>query len=80
MGTITGAIAGIILFSIYGLLPVFRFGSFLALFIMHKVTGRSVKPTLAARVFIMVIVILCLLSAAAFSLITGALIGSFFLL
>ena len=80
MGTIIGAIAGIILFSIYGLLPTFRFGSFLALLFLNKVMGRSIDPTPASRAFIIFIVIICILSGAAFSLFIGAIIGSLLLL
>ena len=80
METIIGAIAGIILFSIYGLLPTFRFGSFLALLFLNKVTGRSIDPTPASRAFIIFVVIICILSGAGFSLLIGAMIGSLFLL
>lgn len=80
MGTIIGAIAGIIIFLLYGLLPTFRFGSFLALFFLNKVTGRSVDPTPASRAFIVFVVIICVFSGAAFSLFIGAIIGSLFLL
>jgi hypothetical protein len=80
MGTIIGAIAGIILFLIYGLLPAFRLGSLLALLFLNKVTRRSVDPTPASRAFIIFVVIICILSGAAFSLFIGAIIGSLFLL
>ena len=78
MGKIIGAIAGIILFLIYGLLPAVRFGSFVALLFLNKVTGRPVEPTPAARAFIIFIVIICICSGAAFSLFIGAIIGSLF--
>ena len=80
MGTIVGAAIGLILFAFFGLMPAFRLGSYLALFFLKTVTGRSVKPTLPARAFIIFVVILFVLSVAAVSLIIGALIGSFFLL
>jgi hypothetical protein len=80
MGTIIGAIGGLILFSIFGLLPVFRFGSFLALLFLNKLTGRPVDPTPASRAFIIFVVIIFILSGAVFSLFIGAIIGSLFLL
>ena len=80
MGTIAGAVIGIILFVFFGLLPTFRFGSYLALLFLNTVTGRSVDPTPAFRAFIIFVVILCVLSGAVFSSIIGAIIGSFFLL
>ena len=80
MVSIIGAIAGIILFFIYGLMPAFRFGSFLALLFLNKVTGRSIAPTPASRAFIIFVVIICILSGAAFSFFIGAIIGSLFLL
>lgn len=80
MGTIIGAVAGLVLFSIFGLLPAFRFGSFLALYMLYKVTGRSVEPTPMARAFIIAAALLSILCGAALSLFGGALLGSIFLL
>ncbi|HAM52598.1 MAG TPA: hypothetical protein DCP92_18570 [Nitrospiraceae bacterium] len=80
MGSIIGAVAGFVLFSIFGLLPTFRFGSSLALYTLHRVTGRSVKATLVARAFIIAGALLSILCGAAVSLFGGALLGSIFLL
>jgi hypothetical protein len=79
MGTVVGAVIGIIMFAIFGLLPAFRFGSYLGLISLKRLTGRAVESTRAARAFIIGTVVLCILSGAAFSLIVGALIGSFFI-
>lgn len=80
MGIIAGAVIGLILYAFFGLLPTFRISSYLALLLLHKITGKSVDPTPAVRAFIIILVILCILSCAAISLITGAIIGSLFLL
>lgn len=79
MGPIIGAAAGLVLFFIFGLLPAFRFGSFLALQMLYKVTGRSVEPTPTAKAFIIAGALLSILFGAAVSLFVGALLGSIFL-
>ena len=76
MGTIIGAVSGIIIFLIFGLLPVFRLSSYLALLFLNKVTGKSVEPTPVSRVLISSFVIICILSGAVCSLLVGAIIGS----
>jgi hypothetical protein len=80
VGTVIGAMAGVVLFAIFGLLPAFRFGSFLALFLVYKVTGKSVEPTPVARALIIAGALLSIACGAAISLIGGALLGSIFLL
>lgn len=80
MGTIIGAVVGLVLFLIFGLLPAFRFGSFLAIYTLYKVTGRSVEPTLLTRALTIVGTLLSILCGAALSLFGGALLGSIFLL
>ena len=79
MGPIIGAVAGLVLFFIFGLLTAFRFGSFLALHMLYKVAGRSVEPTPMARAFIIAGALLSILCGAAISLFVGALLGSVFL-
>ena len=79
MGTIIGAAAGIILFVVFGLVPAFRFGSYLALFILHKATGKPVEPEAGTRVCILAGALFCIVSGAAVSLVLGALLGSFVL-
>ena len=80
MGTIIGAITGLVIFSIFGLLPAFRFGSSLALYLLYKVSGKSVKPTPIARALIMAGTLLSILCGAVLFLFGGALLGSIFLL
>ncbi len=80
MGTIIGAVAGIVLFGIFGLLPAFRFGGFLALYLLHRVTGKSVDPTLPVRVCIAAGALISILCGAGIALLAGALLGSIFLL
>lgn len=80
MGTIIGAVAGVVLFAIFGLLPAFRFGSSLVLYALYKGTGKSVKPTPVARALIIAGALLSILCGAAISLLGGAIFGSLFLL
>jgi hypothetical protein len=80
MGTIIGAVAGVVLFSIFGFLPAFLFGSSLVLYMLYKITGRSVEPTSAARAFIIAGALLSILCGAAIPFFGGALLGSIFLL
>lgn len=79
MGPIIGALVALVLFSLFGLLPAFRLGSSLALYILYKATGRSVEPTPAARAFIIAAASLCILCGGAIAFFAGALLGSFFL-
>jgi len=75
MGTVLGAAAGIILFAVFGFEPAFRFGSYLALFILHKATGRSVEPAGWARFFIISSTMISILIGAIFCAVIGSLIG-----
>ena len=76
MGTMIGAAAGLILFVIFGLVPVFRFGGYLALFILHKASGKPVEPVEGARAFILACALFFIACGAAVSLVLGALLGS----
>lgn len=80
MGTIIGALAGLVLFSFFGFRPAFRSGSSLALYILYKVTGKSVELTPLARAFIIAAALLIILCGAAISMFGGALLGSFFMI
>jgi hypothetical protein len=76
MGAIVGAAAGIILFAVFGFLPAFRFGSYLALFILQKAAGKSVEPSAWARFFIVSSALVSILMGAAFFTVIGSLIGT----
>ncbi len=76
MGTIIGAGISIILVLFLGLLPAFRFGSYVALFFLHKVTGASGKDTPAARGFVILAAALSIVSGSLLSMAIGALIGA----
>jgi hypothetical protein len=71
-----GAAAGLILFGVFGLLPSFRFGSYLALFILHKTSGKLVEPVAGARAFILAVALFCIACGTVLSLVLGALLGS----
>ncbi len=76
MGTIIGAGISTILFLFFGLLPAFRFGSYVALFFLHKVAGPSVKVAPAARAFVILAAVLSIVFGALISVVIGALIGA----
>jgi len=76
MGALIGAAAGIILFAVFGFIPAFRFGSYLALFILQKATGKSVEPTACARLFIISSALFSILTGAALFTVIGSLIGT----
>jgi hypothetical protein len=75
MSAVLGAAAGIILFAVFGFMPAFRFGSYLALFVLHKATGRSVEPAGWARFFIISSTLISILVGAVFCTVIGSLIG-----
>jgi hypothetical protein len=74
-----GAASGLVLFVVFGLVPAFRFGSYLVLFFIHKTTGKPVEPEAGARVCILAGALFCIACGAAASLVLGALLGSFVL-
>lgn len=76
MGTMIGAAVGMVLFVVFGLLPTFRLGSHLALFVLHKTTGKPVEPAAGARACILASALICIACVAALSLVLGALLGS----
>lgn len=80
MGTMIGAAAGLVLFVVFGLVPAFRFGSYLALYILHKASGNPVEPAAGARAFIIACALFSIACGAAVSLVLGALLGGFVLL
>jgi len=75
MGRIVGTVAGIIIFGLVGLVPAFRFGSYLALFILQKATGRPVEATLWPRLFIISTTLILIFVGSAVFAWVGALIG-----
>lgn len=76
MGMLIGAGLAVVLFAIFGLLPAFRFGSYMVLIVLNKATGRPVKPTLSAQAFIIAGAVLCIVGGFFLFVMAGALLGS----
>ncbi len=76
MGLTVGTAAGLIIFCLVGLIPAFRFGSYAALFILRKATGRAVEPAPFARLFIVSIALIVIVIGAAFFALLGFMAGS----
>jgi hypothetical protein len=75
-GTRIGAVAGIILFVVFGLVPGAYLGSYAALAVLAGVTGGPVEPTLIMRVLIVVGALLGVGVSAVVGIVGGALAGT----
>jgi hypothetical protein len=76
LGTKIGAIAGGILFIIFGVVPGFYFGSYGTLVLLSHLTGGPVEPGLIARAVIVVGILLGLFCAASASIVVGSVVGT----
>lgn len=76
VGTKIGALAGGILFLIFGLIPSFYIGSFGTVTLMAMLSGGPIHPGLIERSLIVIGTMTVLLVAAGGSIIAGALGGT----
>jgi hypothetical protein len=76
VGTKIGALAGGILFLIFGLVPVFYIGSFGTVALLAYLTGGPVEAGLLMRALIVVGTVVALLCAAGVSIIAGSVAGT----
>lgn len=76
MGTKIGAILGGITFIIFGLLPGFYFGSYIALVITSKLAGGPVSATLLIKALVALGAIMGILCMAALFIVVGSLAGT----
>lgn len=76
VGRKIGAIAGAILFLVFGLVPGFYFGSFGALAALNHLFGHSVEPTVLVRMVIVLGALLGLFCMASVSIVLGAVTGT----
>jgi hypothetical protein len=70
-----GSVVGGILFLVFGVMAGFYFGSYGALFIMQKLMGGAVEPTLIVRAAVVMGIVIGIASTAAVSIVTGGLTG-----
>ena len=71
-----GAVVGGILFLVFGVMAGFYFGSYGTLFILQKLMGGAVEPTLFVRAAIVVGIGVGIAASATVSIVTGGLVGT----
>jgi hypothetical protein len=74
-GMSIGAAVGVLVFTVFGIMPGFHFGSFATLILLQKLMG-AVEPTLFVRAAIVMGSVVGIASAAAVSLVVGGLMGT----
>ncbi len=71
-----GAVAGGMMFAVFGIMPGFYFGSYGTLILLQKLMGGAVEPTLFVRAAVVMGIIIGIACAAAVSLVVGGLLGT----
>jgi len=71
-----GAVVGGIAFLAFGVMAGFYFGSYGTLFILQKLMGGTVEPTLFVRAAIVVGIGVGIAASATVSIVTGGLLGT----
>jgi len=71
-----GAVVGGIMFLAFGVMAGFYFGSYGTLFILQKLMGGTVEPTLFVRAAIVVGIGVGIAASATVSIVTGGLLGT----
>lgn len=71
-----GAVAGGLVFLVFGIMPGFYFGSYGTLILLQKLMGGTVEPTLFVRATVVMGIVVGIACAAAVSLVVGGLLGT----
>ena len=71
-----GATVGGLVFLVFGIMPGFYFGSFGTLFLLQKLAGGPVEPTLIVRAVIVMGIMVGIACAATVCLVVGGLLGT----
>lgn len=71
-----GALAGGILFLVFGLVPGFYFGSYATIVLLSHLVGGPVEPGIIVRAMVVMGVILGLVCTAAVSIVAGSVVGT----
>ena len=71
-----GAVVGGILFLVFGVMGGFYFGSYGTLFILQKLMGGPVEPTLFVRAAVVIGIAVGIAASATVSIVTGGLVGT----
>ncbi len=71
-----GAVAGGLVFVVFGIMPGFYFGSYGTLILLQKLMGGTVEPTLFVRAAVVMGIVVGIACAAAVSIVVGGLLGT----
>ena len=71
-----GAVAGGLVFLVFGIAAGFYFGSYGTLFLLQKLMGGAVEPTLFVRAAIVTGIMVGIACAATVSIVVGGLLGT----
>ena len=71
-----GAVAGGLVFLVFGIMPGFYFGSYGTLILLQKLMGGTVEPTLIVRAMVVMGIVVGIACAAAVSIVVGGLLGT----
>lgn len=71
-----GATVGGLVFLVFGIMPGFYFGSYGSLFLLQKLMGGPVDPTLLVRMVVVMGIGVGIAAAAAVSIVVGGLMGT----
>ncbi len=71
-----GAVAGGLVFLVFGIMPGFYFGSYGTLILLQKLMGGTVEPTLIVRAVVVMGIVVGIACAAAVSIVVGGLLGT----
>ena len=71
-----GATVGGLVFLVFGIMPGFYFGSYGTLFMIQRLTGGAVDPTLFVRAAVVMGIVIGISCAATVCLVVGGLLGT----
>ena len=71
-----GATVGGLVFLVFGIMPGFYFGSYGTLFLIQRLTGGAVEPTLFVRAAVVMGIVIGISCAATVCLVVGGLLGT----
>jgi hypothetical protein len=76
VGRNIGAIVGMIVFLIYGIIPGFYFGSFGILALLSQLAGGPIEPSVIARMLIVIGALMGIFCIGTVSIVVGSVIGT----
>jgi hypothetical protein len=76
VGTKVGALAGAIVFVVFGIVPGFYFGSYGTMVMLSHLFGGPMEPNLITRVAVVVGTLLGIFCMASVSIVVGSVVGT----